>query len=358
MTCHPSLKKMGNFSPSLFNGKIAFAAIPVQYSEIYSAKLVLSPPVPNPSINSTGILVDSKITLTFTDDIDPTTIDTNTFSVNGITGSVSYDVASKTATFTPVSDLNYETTYTATITTGVEDYDGNQLQSDFSWSFTTGSVPDTTPPAVNSNSPLNGANGVLLDSTIIVTFSEDMDPLTIDTNTFAVNNGVSGSISYDIGTKTATFTPTANLTYTVLNYHSNDIVPNPFNYLTEIKPQNIETWTAVIVNYCFRWIFGIRDTASRNLVLQKSTGKIYSVDETGIQPGKHEIIWGGNKPKANTFQLIDDFVKSRHFEAVLQEVDRWKQYMDLLSSEVGPQSAEIEGRIDKLLNDHIVVFDV
>jgi ParB-like chromosome segregation protein Spo0J len=146
--------------------------------------------------------------------------------------------------------------------------------------------------------------------------------------------------------------------FTVLNYHSNDIVPNPFKYLTEIIPQNIEIWTAVMVNYCFRWVFGIRDTATRNLVLQKSTGKIYSVDETGIQPGNHEIIWGGNKPKANTFQLIDDFVKSPHFDAVLREVDRWKQYLDLLSSEVGPLLAEVEGRIDKLLNDHIKVFDV
>jgi len=145
---------------------------------------------------------------------------------------------------------------------------------------------------------------------------------------------------------------------TVLNYHSNDIVPNPFKYLTEINPQNIEIWTAVMTNYSFRWIFGIRNTASRNFVLQKSTGKIYSVDETGIQPGQHEIIWGGNKPNAIAFQLIEHFVKSRHFEAVLQEVDRWKQYLDLLSSEVGPQSAEVKGRIDKLLNDHIKVFDV
>ena len=146
--------------------------------------------------------------------------------------------------------------------------------------------------------------------------------------------------------------------FTVLNYHSNDIVPNPFKYLTEINPQNMEIWTAVMANYCFRWIFGIRDTASRNLVLQKSTGKIYSVDETGIQPGQHEIIWGGKKPNADAFQLIGDFVKSRHFEAVLEEVDRWKGYLDLLSSEVGPLLAEIEGRIDKLLNDPMKVFDV
>ena len=146
--------------------------------------------------------------------------------------------------------------------------------------------------------------------------------------------------------------------FVVLNFNSNDIVPNPFKYLTEINPENMEIWTAVMVNFCFRWIFGIRDTASRNLVLQKSTGKIYSVDETGIQPGQHDVIWGGKKPEGNTFQLISDFVKSDNLKQVLTEVGRWKQYLDQLSGEVGSLSTEIEGKIDKLLSDPIKVFDI
>ena len=108
----------------------------------------------------------------------------------------------------------------------------------------------------------------------------------------------------------------------------------------------------------FRWVFGIRDTASRNLILQKSTGKIYSVDETGIQPGQHEIIWGGKKPDAKTFQLISTFVKSPDFDAVIQEVDRWKGYTDHLSSEIGPLIDEVKGRIDNFLNDPMGRFDV
>jgi hypothetical protein len=56
---------------------------------------------------------------------------------NGVTGTVSYDANSTTATFTPTSDLNYDTTYTATITTGAEDLAGNGLQANYSWSFTT-----------------------------------------------------------------------------------------------------------------------------------------------------------------------------------------------------------------------------
>ncbi|WP_054030898.1 DUF1848 family protein [Desulfatitalea tepidiphila] len=146
--------------------------------------------------------------------------------------------------------------------------------------------------------------------------------------------------------------------FILLNYDSNDIVPNPFKYLTEINDENMEMWTAVMVNYCFRWVFGIRDTASRNLILQKSTGKIYSVDETGIQPGQHELIWGGKKPAKDVFQLISTFVKSRNFTAVVEEVDRWRGYLDHISAEAGPLLDEVKGRIDKFLNDPIARLDV
>jgi hypothetical protein len=66
------------------------------------------------------------------------TIDTNTFTLNnGVTGTVTYDANSNTARFTPASNLNYDTTYTATITTAAEDLAGNPMLADFIWSFTT-----------------------------------------------------------------------------------------------------------------------------------------------------------------------------------------------------------------------------
>jgi len=58
-----------------------------------------------------------------------------------------------TATFTPLSNLEMDTAYTATITTGVKDRAGNPLAADYSWLFTTGSVSDTTPPEVISTTP-------------------------------------------------------------------------------------------------------------------------------------------------------------------------------------------------------------
>jgi hypothetical protein len=71
---------------------------------------------------------------------------------------------------------------------------------------------DTTPPTVASTSPASGATGVSLDTVAIATFSEAMDAATITTGSFTVA-GVSGSVAYDSGSYTATFTPAADLAY-------------------------------------------------------------------------------------------------------------------------------------------------
>ncbi len=75
---------------------------------------------------------------------------------------------------------------------------------------------DTTLPIIISISPSNGEKNVPVNSSIIVTFSEPMDELSINNSTFIVN-GIIGSITYQ-GTQ-AIFTPSSNLvknmTYTV-----------------------------------------------------------------------------------------------------------------------------------------------
>jgi hypothetical protein len=90
--------------------------------------------------------------------------------------------------------------------------------------FTTVGPADTVAPTVTANSPANGATGVALASAISATFSESIDAATITTSTFdvrtAANAVVSGSVSYNAGTRTATFTPSsplaASTTYNVV----------------------------------------------------------------------------------------------------------------------------------------------
>jgi len=91
-----------------------------------------------PADNANGVGLGAAISATFTEPMNGSTIDTNTFTLNnGVTGTVTYDANSNTARFIPASNLNYDTTYTATITTAAEDLAGNPMLADFIWSFTT-----------------------------------------------------------------------------------------------------------------------------------------------------------------------------------------------------------------------------
>lgn len=144
----------------LNNGKIAFIGKPSGSPEIYYAEPILSVPNHLPSDGAINVLVDSDIIVTFVDEINPITLETTSFYITGVAGSISYDYDTKTATFTPTTDLNYETTYTATVTTNVEDLMGNSFPADYTWSFTTGPAPDTIPP----DAPILNTSGTITDN--------------------------------------------------------------------------------------------------------------------------------------------------------------------------------------------------
>ncbi|MGZ3578779.1 MAG: DUF4082 domain-containing protein, partial [Syntrophales bacterium] len=81
--------------------------------------------------------------------------------------------------------------------------------------FTTSCPPDTTPPTVSSVSPANGAVNVNTMVNITATFSEAMDPATINASTFvlrdSLSNPVLASVTYNAATKTAVLNPTGSL---------------------------------------------------------------------------------------------------------------------------------------------------
>jgi hypothetical protein len=173
-----------------------------------------------PPNGAAGVNVNNTINAMFSEAMQSSTINTNTFTVSdgsgNIGGTVSY--SGTTATFTPSSNMSDSTTYTARITTVVRDLAGNAMASPYTWSFTTtaGGV-DITPPTVSSTIPANGAAEVDVSSAIAAAFSEEMDASTITTDTFIVNNGstdINGTVSYN--DTTATFTPSANLDFNTI----------------------------------------------------------------------------------------------------------------------------------------------
>jgi len=106
-----------------------------------------------PPNGSSGICPNTVVTAVFNKAMNPTTINTTTFTLSSsggsVTGGVMYDPATQTATFTPVAPgLAVSTTYTATITTGAKDQFGNGLAADFTWSFMTAAAACAGPPPV------------------------------------------------------------------------------------------------------------------------------------------------------------------------------------------------------------------
>jgi len=166
----------------------------------------------SPANGATGVAINSSISVTFSEPIDPSTVTTSTFQVAGVTGALS--VNGTTATFTPSSNLGNNTAYTVTLTTGVKDAAGNTMAAIYTCSFTTGAQADTTLPTVSSVSPANNATGTAVNAAVTATFSETMDVSTINSATFTLNQGstpVSGTVTYS--GITATFTPSSNLGY-------------------------------------------------------------------------------------------------------------------------------------------------
>jgi len=178
-----------------------------------------SKPVVNsstPAHNSTGVGTTSAITLTFNEEIDPATINPKSFTIleggtTPIAGSITY--VGKTAQFTPATNLSVGATYTATVTTGVKDLAGNALAASYAWQFTTGSGPDSVAPTVITTYPASNSVNIALNSSITLTFNEEVEPATINAQTIIVlKDGtmpVAGSFTY-IGTTTQ-FTPASIL---------------------------------------------------------------------------------------------------------------------------------------------------
>src|SRR6266542_3227026 len=171
---------------------------------------------------ATSVSVTSAVSATFSEAMDSTTINATTFTLRvtatsaAVVGTVSYNAATNTATFTPTGPLLPSTTYTARITTGAKDLAGNALTAQVEWTFITGTGPDTTPPTVVSTSPAAGSTTSATGGPITMTFSEPMDPTTINATTVtlrvtATSALVTGTVSYTAATNTASFTPSAPL---------------------------------------------------------------------------------------------------------------------------------------------------
>jgi len=228
----------GGQDPILGNGGKGAKTVAADTTRPRVSLTVPATTTPGPTPN---VPANTAITAVFTEDMAPATLAspatnfTLTCAPSCVTpspaGTVSYTVASRIATFklTPAGTLlEAGKTYTATIkgtgTTPAKDLAGNALAgnqaalpaaSNYVWTFTAAAA-NTIHPTVTLENPADLATGVAINSTVNATFSEAMDPSTINATTFTVAQSgvtatISGAYTYDSLSHIATFTPSSNL---------------------------------------------------------------------------------------------------------------------------------------------------
>ena len=154
----------------------------------------------SPADDDTDVELDVVISITFSEEMDSESITASAFSVmagtTAVEGVITY--ADSVATFTTASSLEPLTEYNVTLSADIESSLGVPMESDQSFSFTTGEA-ELPIPTVMSSIPANEATGVALGVVISTSFSEEMDPESITAATFTVMAGttiVEGVITY------------------------------------------------------------------------------------------------------------------------------------------------------------------
>lgn len=166
----------------------------------------------DPGPDAMDVFLSKRISITFSEPMDPLTITSaNITLADGVTpvsGTLTY--FGLTATFTPSGgQLETDTTYTATITTGVRDLAGNAMANNVAWDFTTIEAVAAGPQPVDLGTAGNfvilaktavsatGATSVVghigvspAAASFITGFSLIADP----TNVFSLSNLVSGNV--------------------------------------------------------------------------------------------------------------------------------------------------------------------
>lgn len=185
----------------------------------------------DPIVNATDVQYNRNISATFSEALDPTTATPTTFTLvcdlnaSPVDGDVSY--VSDTMTFMSASDLAVNTSYTATITSGVKDVAGNALAAEYVWRFTTGTRAVQIPVNLGT-----AANYVILTKTGITT-----------TGTTAITGDI--GVSPAPQTYMTGFSETLQGTYatspivTGQMYAADMPVPTPSNMTTAISDMEI-----------------------------------------------------------------------------------------------------------------------
>ncbi len=300
------------------------------------ATLDTTPPQVNsthPTAGATAVPINTSVTATFDEAIDPLSITSASFTVrqgaNAIAGSLS--TAGTIARFMPTAALAPSTLFTATLSTGVTDLQGNALASPVTWTFTTGSSAALGPAPVLlgtagnyvilaktaiSTVPASAITGDIAVSPAAATFITGFDLVLDATTTFSTATQVTGRVfaaSYTAPTPTLLTVAVSNMEGAYTDAASR---PNP-NFL-ELGTGNIGGRT--LVPGLYKWTSTV--TIPQNVTLAGGANDVWIFQTTGdltMAVGKQVILSGGAQAKNVFWQVAGKvaFAGTSHFEGVL-----------------------------------------
>jgi hypothetical protein len=287
----------------------------------------------SPAASSTGVPVNTRISATFNEVMDPQSLSATSFTVTqggaAVAGTVSYGPGT-IATFTPSTALAPGLVYTASLSGVVTDLQGNPLAAS-SWSFTTGSASALGPAPVGLGT---ASNYVVLAKTAIssvpasvVTGDVGVGPaaatyitgfsLTADsTNVFSTSLQITGKV---FAANYAVPTP-SNLTTAVSNMQAayTDAAGRPTPDFLELGTGNIGGRT--LAPGLYKWTTTI--AIPGDVTIAGGANDTWIFQTTGdvtMAAAQHVILSGGAQAKNIVWQVAGNVTvgANAHFEGVI-----------------------------------------
>ena len=139
-----------------------------------------------PANGARGVPLNASVAVRFSEPVNETTVNGNSVIVShdgtALPGDLSFEESGSVVRYRPKDSGAFEPNafYLLTLTTSITDGAGNPLSREYVAGFTTGDSADTTPPEVVSFFPADGTADVPTDVAIEVTFSEPIDPSSVN----------------------------------------------------------------------------------------------------------------------------------------------------------------------------------
>lgn len=167
-----------------------------------------------PGENQNEVDPTASIIVEFSKQIDPRTVTTETFQVEGAEGIVRYDAEMKSAIWSPIRPLEASKQYQVAITSDIADLEGRHLPFSYRWMFATRSTEEA-PLNIQQTTPTENAAHVSVKTPISVTFNKPIETTSLEPDSIVVidDERVEGRIEYEPVTQTLTFSPESPLAY-------------------------------------------------------------------------------------------------------------------------------------------------